>query len=150
MQERELRTWLLAGGTPPESTVATSLGSALEETAAAVETQLGVPVEVVRVRDCPLDGMDALLLAAREAMMNAAEHAGAASVSVYLEVETDCATIFVRDRGRGFDPASVPDDRGGITNSIVGRMARAGGHAAVRSTVGDGTEIELEMPRART
>jgi signal transduction histidine kinase len=149
MQERELRSWLLAGGAPPDSNGASQLGAALEDAAAAIETERGVPVEVVRVRDCPLDGMEPLLLAAREAIVNAAQHAGGASVSVYLEVEPERATIFVRDRGQGFDVASVPDDRGGIRNSIVGRMARAGGSAVVRSTPGEGTEVELVLPRAR-
>src|SRR5205807_9606849 len=113
------------------------------------EAERGVPVEVVRVRDCPCEGMEALLLAAREAIVNAAQHSGAASVSVYLEVEADEATIFVRDRGIGFVLEGIPDDRGGITYSIVGRMTRAGGHATVRSAPGEGTEVELVLPRAR-
>ena len=67
---------------------------------------------------------------------------------MYLEVEPDRATVFVRDRGKGFDPEAVPTDRGGITHAIVGRMARAGGNATVRSTVGDGTEVEVVLPLA--
>ena len=148
MQERELRDWLLRGETPPTASDA-SLGNALEEIAAAVETEHGVPVEVVRVRDCPGEGMEALLLAAREAILNAARHSGATSVAVYLEVEADKVTVFVRDRGRGFEQSEVPDDRGGITNSIVGRMQRAGGTGVVRSTPDDGTEVELVLPRVR-
>ena len=147
MQERELRAWLLSGDTPAASATATSsLGAALEEIAAAIETEHGVPVEVVRVRDCGIDGTEPLLAAAREAILNAARHSGAATVSVYLEVEPDQATIFVRDRGKGFDPESVPADRGGISHSIVGRMTRAGGRAAVRSTASEGTEVELVLP----
>ena len=46
------------------------------------------------------------------------------SVAVYEEVEADQVTVFVRDRGRGFDPAAVPTDRGGIAESITGRMQR--------------------------
>src|SRR5262249_8205429 len=88
--------------------------------------------------------------AAREAIVNAARHSGAPAVSVYLEVEPDRATVFVRDRGKGFDPQTVPTDRGGISHSIVGRMSRAGGHATVRSTVGEGTEVELVLPLAPT
>lgn len=149
MQERELRSWLLGGGRPADTNGSASLGVALEEVAAAVEAERGVPVEVVRVRDCPFDGMEALVLAAREAIVNAAQHSGANSVSVYLEVEADEATIFVRDRGSGFELGGVPDDRGGIRNSIVGRMARAGGHATVRSRPGEGTDVELALPRAR-
>jgi signal transduction histidine kinase/phage shock protein PspC (stress-responsive transcriptional regulator) len=145
MQERELRTWLLEG----ERTDNTegSLGAALEEIAADVETEHGVPVEVVRVRDCPATGLQPLLLAAREAMMNAVRHSGASSVAVYLEVEPQRVSIFVRDRGRGFDPAQVAADRRGISGSIVDRLARAGGNAEVRSTPGEGTEIEMSLPR---
>jgi signal transduction histidine kinase/phage shock protein PspC (stress-responsive transcriptional regulator) len=149
LQERELRAWLLSADTPPASaTATTSLGAALEEIAASVETEHGVPVEVVRVRDRGVDGTEPLLAAAREAILNATRHSGATVVSVYLEVESEQATIFVRDRGRGFDPGAVATDRGGISHSIVGRMARAGGRAVVRSEEGEGTEIELVLPLA--
>jgi phage shock protein PspC (stress-responsive transcriptional regulator) len=151
MQERELRTWLLGRADDSEpgrgSTRDQSLGSALEDLAAEVETEHGVPVEVVRVRDCPAAGMQALLLAAREAMVNAVRHSGAASVSVYLEVEAHRVSIFVRDRGRGFDPAQVASDRRGISGSIVDRLARAGGSGQVRTTRGEGTEVEMSLPR---
>jgi signal transduction histidine kinase/phage shock protein PspC (stress-responsive transcriptional regulator) len=149
MQERELRSWLMTGADPEESTARASLGAALEDLAANVEVDHGVPVEVVRVRDCGVEGMEPLLLAAREAMVNAAKHSGAATISVYLEVENERVTVFVRDRGCGFDASGVGEDRQGITNSIVGRMERAGGHASVRSTVDDGTEIELTLTRPK-
>ena len=79
--------------------------------------------------------------------MNAVRHSGAPSVSVYLEVEPQRVSIFVRDRGRGFDPGAVAPDRRGISGSIVDRLARAGGEAKVRSTPGDGTEVEMSLPR---
>jgi signal transduction histidine kinase/phage shock protein PspC (stress-responsive transcriptional regulator) len=148
MQERELRAWLL-GADAPAASASTSLGAALEELAASIETDHGVPVEVVRVRDCGIEGTEPLRAAAREAILNATRHSGAAAVSVYLEVEPDNATIFVRDRGRGFDPASGPADRGGISHSIVGRMTRAGGRAEVRSIANEGTEVELVLPLAK-
>jgi signal transduction histidine kinase len=87
------------------------------------------------------------LLAAREGMLNAVRHSGAPNVSVYLEVSDSDASVFVRDRGRGFDPASVAADRGGLAASIVGRMARHGGSAKVRSKPGMGCELELSLPR---
>jgi signal transduction histidine kinase len=149
MQERELRTWLLSGDVTNGSETNGSLGAALEALAAAVETDHGVPVEVVRVRDCPVEGLQPLLAATREAIVNAARHSGSPSVSVYLEVEPERATIFVRDRGRGFDPQAVAADRSGIAGSIVGRLTRAGGTASVRSQPGEGTEVELVLPRAR-
>jgi signal transduction histidine kinase len=64
---------------------------------------------------------------------------------LYAEVAGGRTEVFVRDRGQGFDPAAVPDDRRGVTESIVGRMARHGGHGAVHSTPGTGTEVELVL-----
>jgi signal transduction histidine kinase/phage shock protein PspC (stress-responsive transcriptional regulator) len=148
MQERELRAWLL-GADAPAASASTSLGAALEDLAATIEAEHGVPVEVVRVRDCGIEGTEPLRAAAREAILNATRHSGAAAVSVYLEVEPDRATIFVRDRGRGFDPGTIPADRGGISHSIVGRMTRAGGRAEVRSIANEGTEVELVLPLAQ-
>ena len=89
--------------------------------------------------------MAAMAKSAREAMVNAAKHAGVARVDVYAEVAGAVATVYVRDRGRGFDPATVADDRMGIRTSIVGRMERHGGTANVQSAPGDGTEITLTM-----
>jgi signal transduction histidine kinase len=54
--------------------------------------------------------------------------------------------VFVRDRGAGFDPSEVGGDRRGLAESIRGRMDRHGGTATVRSTPGEGTEVELTMP----
>ena len=54
-------------------------------------------------------------------------------MSVYAEVEPEQVTVFVRDRGPGFDPDAVPEDRLGLRQSVVGRMERNGGTAAVRS-----------------
>ncbi len=61
--------------------------------------------------------------------VNAAKHAGVDTVSLYVEAEPDRLTAFVRDRGSGFDPQHVPDDRRGIAESIRQRMARNGGTA---------------------
>ena len=58
--------------------------------------------------------------------------------------------VFVRDRGRGFDPEAVPDDRQGIAQSIRARMTRFGGSVEVRSAPGHGAEVELSMPRRRS
>ena len=153
MQERELRGWLLAGREPgPNGAGNTenpdaSLGEALEDVACGIEAEYGVEIEVVRVRDCPLAGLEPLLLAAREGMLNAARHSGADKIAVYLEVRDDAAVVFVRDRGRGFDPAEVPADRGGLAVSVVGRLTRHGGDARIRSKPETGTELELSLPR---
>ena len=69
---------------------------------------------------------------------------------MYAEVETDAVTVFVRDRGRGFDPDDVPDDRQGIAQSIRARLARFGGSTAIRSAPGQGAEVELSVPQDRS
>jgi signal transduction histidine kinase len=87
------------------------------------------------------------VLAAREAMTNAAKFAGVEEIDVYAEVTDDEVSVFVRDRGAGFDRAAVPADRRGLVESIEGRLERAGGRAAVVSTPGEGTEVELHVSR---
>jgi signal transduction histidine kinase len=144
-QERDLRAFLYAEPIAAEG--AESVAGALRRVCAEVEESAGVPVEVVTVGDGPMDeARAALVAAAREAMVNAAKHAGTGRVDVYAEVDAAGASVFVRDRGAGFDPAAVPADRAGIRNSIVGRMARHGGRAEVRSAPGAGTEVELRLP----
>ncbi|HEY9350946.1 MAG TPA: ATP-binding protein, partial [Acidothermales bacterium] len=144
-QERELRAWLYKPVADPDATLA----AALERLAGEVEDAHSVPIEVVAVGDGALDDHSgAALQAAREAMVNAAKYSGAPTISVYAEVEPELLTIFVRDRGRGFDPDDLPEDRMGVRQSIIGRMQRNGGSAVVRSAPGDGTEVKLEMPRS--
>ncbi|WP_240658910.1 ATP-binding protein, partial [Microbacterium sp. CPCC 204701] len=82
--------------------------------------------------------------ASREAMLNAARHAGG-EVSVYIEGNATAVDVYVRDRGPGFDLEAVPGDRLGIRESIVGRMRRAGGSATVRRGAGGGTEVHLRF-----
>jgi signal transduction histidine kinase len=147
-QERELRAWLFGRSS---TRVDLDLGEALEAVAVAVEQQHGVPIETVHVgRDCALDDrLEALVLAAREAMTNAARHSGAPVIAVYQEIEPDTVTVYVRDRGCGFVPESIPRDRGGIAESIAGRMQRNGGSVTIRSRPRQGTEVRLSMRRNR-
>ena len=143
-QERDLRSWLYAG----EATDDRSVASALRGAAAEVEDGHGISVDVVAVGDCPNhESLRPIVSAAREAMTNAAKHAGTGRVDVYAEIDDTTVTVFVRDRGVGFDPDSVPEDRLGVRNSIVDRMTRHGGSAEVRSAPGEGTEIRLRLPR---
>ena len=101
-----------------------------------------------QVGDAPLDDeMRALLAAGKEATVNAAKWSGASSVSIYVEVEAKRVSMFVRDRGAGFDTDAVAEDRKGIAESIRARMQRNGGTAVVRSVPGEGTEVELSLPR---
>ncbi|MEA2270368.1 MAG: hypothetical protein QOC64_2978 [Solirubrobacteraceae bacterium] len=144
-QERELRAWLSrrapAAGEPPR------LAAALETAAGEVERDHGVAVEVVAVGDAELDARgEALVAAAREAMVNAAKFGGGSAVDVYAEAVDGDLQVYVRDRGPGFEPDALPPDRRGVRESIVGRMERHGGRAAINSAAGAGTEVELTMP----
>jgi signal transduction histidine kinase/phage shock protein PspC (stress-responsive transcriptional regulator) len=140
-QERELRGWLYRD--PGKE--AGQLSEGIKAAAGEVEDASGQAVEVVSVGDCAMtERHEALVQAAREAMLNAARHGGG-SVSVYLEVTDGAAEVFVKDRGPGFDPESVPADRLGVRESIIGRMRRHGGAATI-STRPDGTEVRLLLP----
>ncbi|NRQ40455.1 PspC domain-containing protein [Nonomuraea sp. NN258] len=143
-QERDLRNWLYQPAQDADATLA----AAVRRIAAEEEDAHGVPIEVVCVGDIDLDSggkLAATLKAARQAMVNAAKYAESPSISVYAEVEGEQTTIFVKDRGKGFDLDAVPLDRMGIRESIIGRMERHGGTARVRTEPGEGTEVMLTM-----
>ena len=143
VQERELRD-VLFGGPKPAGTVA----SALRDVQQDVEARYGVQVEMVTVGDCNMtESAGALVAAAREATVNAAKWSGVTVISLFAEIEADVASVVVRDRGKGFDPSSVPADRRGVAESIRGRMTRFGGTAVITSAIGEGTKVTLTMPR---
>ena len=145
-QERSLRNWLYKPSASPTERFA----AALEQAAAEVEDTYAISVETVIVGDTQCDeSVAALVAAAREALVNAARHAGVQTVSLYAEVEAEELSVFVRDRGAGFDLTAVEDTRHGVRGSIVGRMKRHGGQAAIRSAPGDGTEVRLTLPVSR-
>jgi signal transduction histidine kinase len=142
-QERSLRNWLYK----PTASPTERFAAALEEAAAEVEDTYAITVETVVVGDTDCnDRVAALVAAAREALVNTARHSGMTTVSLYAEVEADELSVFVRDRGAGFDVDTVDETRHGVRGSIIGRMQRHGGRAEIRSAVGDGTEVRLTMP----
>ena len=143
-QERELRRWLYGSGVPEGD----SFVDALTDAAADVEELHGIPIEVASAGDVRLDEpLGQVVLAARQAMANAAKFAHAAEVFVYAESGHDEVVVFVRDSGIGFDRAAVANDRRGIRESIEGRMSRAGGTATLITAPGEGTEVELRLRR---
>jgi signal transduction histidine kinase/phage shock protein PspC (stress-responsive transcriptional regulator) len=143
-QERDLRSWLYKPAGSPTATLA----AALEAAAAEVEDTYAVTIDVVVVGDTRVDEpLGALVQAAREALVNAGKHAGVSAISLYGEVEPDEVSVFVRDRGAGFDPGDVDGDRHGVSGSIMARMERHGGAAEVRTAPGEGTEVRLRMSR---
>jgi signal transduction histidine kinase len=140
-QERELRTKLYGVGVPNGQ-----FGAALRAAAAEVEDTYAITIEVVIVGDGAIDTrLDAVLAATREAMVNAGKHAGVTTVSVYAEISDDEVSVFVRDRGAGFDPSLIEPDRQGVRGSIIGRLERHRGTATIKSTPDQGTEVALRM-----
>jgi signal transduction histidine kinase len=129
--------------------------------AAALTTQLtvagrahDVPVDV-EVGD--LDGLDPddehqVLRIAQEAVTNALRHAAAGRVRVTLgpeEPDSRWALVLrVSDDGRGFDPQArgLRARRLGLT-SMHERAASLGGALTVTSAPGEGTTVELRVPR---
>jgi signal transduction histidine kinase/phage shock protein PspC (stress-responsive transcriptional regulator) len=145
-QERELRAWLYDPAVVREGGTWAGLVAGM---VAEVESDHELVVDPVVVGDAPVDdALAALGAATREALVNAAKHSGATAADLYTEVTPERVSVFVRDRGAGFDPASVPPDRRGLRDSVTGRLSRLGGTADVRSAPGEGTEVELSLPRS--
>lgn len=142
-QERELRAWLFDDSVPNHTTTF----AALHKAAGEVEDMFGVVIQPVTVgEDVPFDERtEAVVMAAREAMVNAAKHAGVDAVDVYAEHLAGELTVFVRDRGTGFNVNAIPHDRHGVRDSIIGRVEKVGGRVGVESSRSNGSEIELAL-----
>ena len=145
-QERELRAWLYDPAVVREGGTWAGLVAGM---VAEVESDHELVVDPVVVGDAPVDeALAALGAATREALVNAAKHSGTTAADLYTEVTAERVSVFVRDRGTGFDPAAVPPDRRGLRDSVTGRLTRLGGTAEVRTSPGEGTEVELSLPRS--
>lgn len=142
-QERELRNWLDPDRADRDGG---SVRGRLDQIASEVESLYGTPVEVVCVGDVMVnESVETLLAAGREATMNAAKHSGADRIDLYAEVQDERVELFVRDTGKGFDLDAVSSDRRGLSQSVTGRMERAGGSATIHTAIGEGTEVELAI-----
>jgi len=147
VQERDLRGWLYRGSGAVDGD-RDLVSDAVDTVTERIELAHGIRVDTVIVGDRSVDArVQSVIDACGEALTNAAKHSGASVVSLYVEVTDDDVTAFVRDQGVGFDADAVPPDRRGIADSILGRMARNGGSAEIRSAPGAGTEIHLHVPR---
>lgn len=147
-QERELRAWLFDSEDKASERTSATVFSAITKAAGEVEDLFSVTIRPVTVGEDVAFHQDneAIVLAAREAMVNAGKHSGADVIDVYAEHLAGELTVFVRDRGHGFDPDAVAETRHGVRDSIIARMKRAGGNARLTSAPGEGTEVELSLP----
>ncbi len=145
-QDAELRAWMQ----DEETRSGGDFGSSLREVAADVGQRFDLYVDVVATVACPMTPvLEAVLLAAREAVINAAKHSGADRVDVFASIDGHTMSVWVRDRGIGFDPSLVADGRRGLSHSIRRRLAGVEGSADIRSAPGQGTEVALSAPIGR-
>jgi signal transduction histidine kinase len=147
-QERILRA-LVAGTT---STV-DGLGDLGQAVRAEVARRPGVTL-AAPAGPVPVDGAVARELAAAvgAALDNVTRHAGdGAQAFVLVEDDAGMVTVTVRDDGAGMAPdrlaAAAGEGRLGVAQSIVGRLRALGGDAVITTAPGQGTEVELRLPR---
>ncbi|OAA23639.1 histidine kinase [Frankia sp. EI5c] len=106
----------------------------------------GVPVPL------RADHAEEVVAAVRAVLDNVAAHAGpGASAWLLLEDDGDSVTVTVRDDGVGVEPGRVEqaaaEGRLGLAVSIRGRIRDLGGEVVVTGRAGQGTEVELRVPR---
>lgn len=146
-QEAELREWLY--GRAGVDAQAATLAGALQRMVHEVEDLHDIRIDPVVVGDQPMnDPFTALIAATREACVNAAKHSGVQDVSVFVEVGSARVEAFVRDRGVGFDRATVSSQGRGIERSMEARLERVGGSVEIETAPGRGTEVHLSVPLA--
>jgi signal transduction histidine kinase len=79
----------------------------------------------------------------QEALNNCAHHSGARAVRIGVERHSDRLALTIQDDGKGFD---VQQMKGLGLLGIQERVARLAGTCSVRSKVGSGTTISVELP----
>jgi len=113
-------------------------GASFSEDSAG-EGGTGAPTGITRA-----DVRSALIGATRQALHNSSQHAPDAARRVVLRTSASEIDVEISDDGHGFDPARIADDRLGIRQSIVARMAGLdGGSAEIHSAPGRGAVIRL-------
>jgi signal transduction histidine kinase len=101
----------------------------------------------------PADAARELAAAVGAALDNVERHAGAqAHAWILIEDEPDEVIVSVRDDGPGIPEGRLAQAEGegrmGVALSIRGRLRDLGGSAELISTPGQGTEVELKVPKS--
>ncbi|MGI9583984.1 MAG: sensor histidine kinase [Acidimicrobiia bacterium] len=141
-QERELRRTIHSLRSEFTNPFVTAMYTARDDVEDLYRIEIDMVCSFDREMTVPLAG---LVDATREAMINAAKHSGSEVVLVYCSQEQGHVTVFVRDRGSGFDQETASSGFG-IENSIVRRLDAIGGTGTISSTSDLGTEVELTLP----
>ncbi len=138
-QERQLRRTISEYRSPYTCSARAELQTICDD----VEDLHRIAIQSVIRGDADCDErLRSLLAATREALLNAAKHSGEDVVDLYAELGPPKLRLFIRDRGRGFDPATVATGRG-LDHSLRKRIEDVGATVSVKSSPGDGTEVEI-------
>ena len=125
------------------------LAAALEWIARQTRDQESFDVEVIAEDGPPIPAPLASVLyrVAQEALRNAARHAEATRVEIFLRRSPGSATLEVADDGRGFDVRRAEERRPGMGMfSMRERVGLVNGTLAVESVPGRGTRIVATVP----
>jgi signal transduction histidine kinase len=110
---------------------------------------VSVPAQAVLLEKAAADELDAAM---RAALDNVRRHCGErARAWVLVEDEQGLVTVTIRDDGPGIPDGRLAEaaaaGRLGVSHSISGRLRDLGGSATISSVPGEGTEVELRLPR---
>jgi signal transduction histidine kinase len=113
------------------------------------QVTVSAPAQSVRLEK---EAAGELTAAIRAALDNVRRHCGErARAWVLVEDEPGLVTVTVRDDGPGIAEGRLAEaaaaGRLGVSHSICGRLRDLGGGATIRSVPGQGTEVELRLPR---
>jgi signal transduction histidine kinase len=99
-------------------------------------------------RDLPAAAQNHVLRVALEAVTNALKHAAPTRIEVQLDFEDNQVTLNVRDDGRGFDDQRLPPPTSGHVGlcGLRDRADKLHGQLTIKSTPGQGTQIQLTVP----
>ena len=120
---------------------------ALRTHTAALQGRIGLPVVVTSelTERLPLEVEEVLYRIAQEALHNVVKHAGARQVELAVDRRGADVVLRIRDDGKGFDAALVPDGHLGLTG-MRARADKIGATYRVTSRAGEGTTVEVVVP----
>ena len=120
---------------------------ALRTHSAALQGRIGLPIVVTSdlTERLPLSLEEVLYRISQEALHNVVKHAGARQVELTVQRRGGSVVLRIRDDGKGFDAAAVPDGHLGLAG-MRARTEKIGATLAVESRSGEGTTIEVVVP----
>ena len=138
-QERQLRRTISEYRSPYSHSARAELQGICDE----IEDVYRIEIDAVIRGDADMDHCcEAILAAAREALVNSAKHSGVDKVDLYAELDTDRTRIHVKDRGSGFDPATSATGRG-LDHGLRQRVQDVGGAVTIFTPPEGGTEVAI-------